>query len=82
MSRSRHQTPIIGNASAASEKYDKQRASQRERKWIGDHLKVHKSTDPDFDLVTHDEHPRSGGFIFAKDGKGYIGKRSPELLRK
>jgi hypothetical protein len=82
MSRSCHHTPIAGHANAKSEKYDKQQAAQRERKWMGDHLKEHAAVAPDFDLVDYDEHPRSGGWIFAKDGKSWMGSQYPKLMRK
>lgn len=82
MSRSRRHTPIIGHTSSESEKYDKQSASRRERKWVADHLKERDATAEDFQSSLTREHPRSGGWTFAKDGKSYIGSRFPKLLRK
>jgi hypothetical protein len=82
MTRSRRHTPIAGHANAKSEGCDKQSAAQRERKWVHDHLNAQAATTADFDLVDYDEHPRSGGWTFAKDGKSWFGSRHPTSMRK
>lgn len=69
MSRSRQHTPIFGHARSASEKDDKQRAAMRVRKFVHDRLKPHAVADDSFDLAEFVEHPRSGQWCFAKDGK-------------
>jgi hypothetical protein len=58
---------------AASEKYDKQMASRRTRRWMDAHVSPHAASADDFDLVSYEEHPRSGGFTFRKDGKVWLG---------
>ena len=73
MSNSRRHTPIAGITCAKSDKEDKRLASKRVRKNLGNLLQPHLARDPDFDLVDYDEHPRSGGWLFSKDGKVYFG---------
>jgi hypothetical protein len=70
MSRS-HRNPFIANAPIESEKADKQRAHQRERKWFHDHLHPNVVQEEDFDIVSFHEHPKSGREIFAKHGKAF-----------
>jgi hypothetical protein len=70
MSRS-HRNPFIANAPIESEKADKQRAHQRERKWFHDHLQPNVVQEEDFDIVSFHEHPKSGRVIFAKHGKAF-----------
>jgi hypothetical protein len=76
LSRSHRHTPIAGHANAKSERYDKQSAAQRERKWVHDHLNAQAATTLGFGLVDYDEHPLSGGWTFAKDGKSWMGSVS------
>ena len=73
MSISRRHTPIAGITCAKSDKEDKRLASKRVRRNLGNQLQLHLASDPDFDLVDYDEHPRSGGWSFSKDGKVYFG---------
>lgn len=81
MSRSRRKTPITGMTNSASEKYDKQAAVRRGRKWVHDHLAAEVAAGADFDLPGY-EHPKSGGFIFAKDGKIWLGhSRRHDVVR-
>jgi hypothetical protein len=82
MSRSRRHMPIIGNTSSKSEKDDKQRAAMRERKRMNDVTKPHLAADADFEIARFAEHPRSGGWIFGKDGKHYLHRPDAKALRK
>ena len=68
MSRSRRKTPIRGITLSDSERDDKQLAAHRERSWVRDRLSPATASDPDFDLPDCD-HPHSGRWHFAKDGK-------------
>jgi hypothetical protein len=79
MSRSRRKTPKVGLSTAASEKDDKAIAHRRARHAIKQALTA--ADDPDV-VLAEPEHPRSGGWIFSKDGKRWIGRRRPKLMRK
>ena len=63
-------------------KDDKQRASMRERKKMKDMTKPHLAVDEDFDVVDYVAHPRSGQWVFAKDGKSYWNRATPKDMRK
>jgi hypothetical protein len=39
---------------------------------LDDSLRPHLASDPDFDLTEFNEHPRSGQWVFGKDGKFYF----------
>ena len=82
MSRSRRHSPIIGNTMSKSEKDDKQRAAMRERKRMSDVIKPYLAVEADFDVVEFTEHPRSGGWSFAKDGKHYLRRQDAKAMRK
>jgi hypothetical protein len=82
MSRSRRHTPILGITLAASEKDDKQRAAMRARKKVHDRLKPRLAGDEDFEIENVVEHPRSGQWTFAKDGKRYWAKATARDMRK
>ena len=84
MSHSRRKTPIVGMTTSDSEKEDKQRAHRRARHTV---KRVVRSAARSPELgdetaLSEPEHPKSGRWTFAKDGKAWIGKRHPELLRK
>ena len=84
MSRSRRKTPIVGMTTSESEKEDKQRASRRARHALkrAVHSAVHTGVTDNVAPLTRGHHPKSGRWIFAKDGKQWIGSRHPKLLRK
>lgn len=82
MSRSRRHTPILGITNSQSEKDDKQRAAMRVRKKVHDRLKPHIACDDDFDIPAVVEHPRSGQWTFARDGKHYWAKATARDMRK
>lgn len=82
MSRSHRHTPISGITLAESEKDDKQWAAMRVRKKVHDRLKPHLAGDEDFDIPAVVEHPRSGQWTFAKDGKYYWAKATARDMRK
>jgi hypothetical protein len=73
MSRSRRNTPIVGLATSASEKTDKVMAHRRLRHAakIAADAAAH---DGDDTPRAESEHPRSGQWTFAKDGKHWIGR--------
>ena len=73
MARSKRKTPKLAITCAESEKDDKRIAARRERARITSKLSVHAAPEPDFDLVEHGEHRRHGHWVFAKDGKYYVG---------
>ena len=73
MTRSKRKTPKLAITCAESEKDDKRIAARRERARITSKLSVHATSEPDFDLFEHGEHPRTGHWVFAKDGKYYAG---------
>jgi hypothetical protein len=73
MTRSKRKTPKLAITGAESEKDDKRIAARRERARITSKLSVHAASEPDFDLFEHGEHPRTGHWVFAKDGKYYAG---------
>lgn len=72
MSRSKRKTPKLGITTAESEKADKVAAHRRTRHAakIAVHVSAHKD---DVGAVAEDEHPRSGQWQFAKDGKRWLG---------
>lgn len=82
MSRSRRNIPIMGITNSTSEKGDKQRAAMRVRKKVHDCLKPHLAGDEDFDFPPLVEHPRSGQWTFAKDGKHFWSKATAREMRK
>ena len=82
MSRSHRHKPIMGITNSKSEKDDKQRASMRERKKMKDRIKTHLAADEDFDVVNYAAHPRSGQWMFAKDGKFYWNRATLKDMRK
>ena len=78
MAHSRKKTPIVGIASADSEKADKQSAHRRERRKVRERL----HTEPDRDLLPH-RRELSDPWSMAKDGKRYVGAHaSKKVLRK
>ena len=81
MSRSFRKTPIIGITTAESEKDDKAKAHRRDRQAVKSSLKTAIAEDSEY-AVQSREHPRSGGFNFAKDGKRWVGARFPKEMRK
>lgn len=81
MSRSFRKTPITGITTAASEKHDKAKAHRRDRQAVKSLLKAAVASDPEH-AAQGREHPRSGQFNFAKDGKQWIGDRFPKEMRK
>jgi hypothetical protein len=80
MSRSRRRTPKVGLSTAESEKDDKARSHRRGRHAMKQML-VTAADDPDV-VPAEPEHPRSGGWTFSKDGKNWIGRRHPKVMRK
>ena len=80
--RSRRKTPKTGMTTAASEKADKRLAAGRVRSWLGSRLDPALAVHDDFDLVPAHEHRRSGQWIFAKDGKIWIGNSNPQDFNK
>lgn len=74
MARSRRKTPIVGIATADSEKAFKAREHRRERRSVATALAA--GEDP--------PEPKAFGNPWAgdKDGKQWIGDRHPHLLRK
>ena len=82
MSHSRRHKPILGITKSKSEKDDKQRASMRERKKMKDKINPHLAADEDFDVVNYAAHPRSGQWVFAKDGKSYWNRVTAKDMRK
>jgi hypothetical protein len=81
MSRSLRNHPFLANSSHESEKTDKQRAHQRERKWFNDHLHPTDATIEDFDIINFHEHPKSGRALFAKNGKAFHGGEMAALRK-
>lgn len=75
MSRSRKRTPKIAFSSSVSEKQDKKRHARAVRR----SAKV--ATGKGEDAVPRD-HPRSGTWTFAKDGKRWVAKPRTKDLRK
>lgn len=75
MSRSRKRTPKIGFSSSVSEKKDKQLYARTVRH----SAKI--ATRKGEDAVPGD-HPRSGTWTFAKDGKRWVAKPRAKDLRK
>ena len=84
MSHSRRKTPIVGFTTSDSEKEDKQRAHRRTRHAVKRVVRsaAHSSEVGEDVALSEPEHPKSGRWTFAKDGKAWIGKRYPKLLRK
>ena len=82
MSRSRRHVPIIGHARSKSEKDDKQRASMIARKRLHNQLSPQTAAVEDFDLQISKDHPRSGQWTFAKDGKSYYKRATEKDMRK
>jgi hypothetical protein len=80
MSRSRRKTPIVGLANSASEKDDKVIAHRRARHAAKIAVAAaHRNGDAE---AVERDHPRSGQWTFGKDGKRWIGRRDPTLMRK
>jgi|GraSoiStandDraft_4_1057263.scaffolds.fasta_scaffold1884296_2 hypothetical protein len=80
MSRSRRSTPIVGLTTSASEKTDKVMAHRRLRHAVK--TAVAATVREDGDAPTAEtEHPRSGQWTFAKDGKRWIGHRDRRLRK-
>ena len=75
MTHSKRKTPKLAITGAESEKDDKRIAARRELARITSKLSVHAASEPDFDLFEHGEHPRTGHWVFAKDGKYYAGSK-------
>lgn len=82
MSRSLRHIQITGITCAKSDKDDKRRAAMRERKKLNDGIKPHTAAGEDFDVADYIEHPRSGQWSFAKDGKVFRQHPWPEMMRK
>jgi hypothetical protein len=77
MSRSHRKTPKFGFTSADSEKADKALAHRQERHAIK--ASLDSALSPDGAKIPH---KRSGGWNFAKDGKGWVDKPGPDRMRK
>lgn len=75
MSRSYRHTPIIGNTTTKSEKRDKQLANRAWRRIVRVCISTGREVLP---LQKEVSNVWGGG----KDGKGWIGNRYPELMRK
>ena len=75
MTRSRRKTPILSMTNAESEKEDKRLAARRQRSLLTSNLRPNVALSEDFDLPGHGEHPRSGQWIFSKDGKHFRGPK-------
>jgi hypothetical protein len=81
MSRSCRKTPIIGFAHSDSEKADKERAHRRTRRSVKSAISITARQDAEV-VPTEPDHPRSGQWNFAKDGKRWVGGRDPKRVRK
>ena len=77
MSRSRKKTPKLATSTSTSEKEDKRRYNREQRHAAKVKLTVTPETPP-----APGEHPRSGTWNFAKDGKRWVDKPKPEQMRK
>jgi hypothetical protein len=73
MSRSRRKTPIVGLTLSKSEKSDKTIAHRRGRRAIKIAVGA-AARDGGEAPQAEKEHPRSGQWTFAKDGKRWIGR--------
>jgi hypothetical protein len=71
MSRSRRKTPKKGITAAASEKADKMNAHRRARRATKVAVEV-EAREGDDGPIAEVEHPRSGSWRFAKDGKHWF----------
>ena len=78
MSRSRRQTPILGNTTARSEKLDKRLANRVLRRQS--RIAIEESDPEDLMMPTQDE--TSSTWSFDKDGKHYIKNPDPKWMRK
>ncbi len=78
MARSIRNSPIFPMTSTTSEKDDKRLAARRERVRVTALLSAHQASDYDFDLSDFNWHPRSGQWLFGKDGKYYGGIKLDE----
>lgn len=80
MSRSRRKTPITGNTTAESEKYDKRLANRAFRAKMKSALKKEKEP------LKNKLESGYSTWDFAKDGKQYLHKETlqkyPDLMRK
>jgi hypothetical protein len=81
MSRSRRKTPIVGLTTSPSEKTDKVIAHRRGRHAVKNSIEVAARAGDDAP-PGEPEHPRSGRWTFAKDGKRWIGQRDRKPMRK
>jgi hypothetical protein len=72
MSRSRRKTPKVAITSAHTEKADKVKAHRRGRHATRIAVQAAAREGEDA-VVADDEHPRSGQWQFAKDGKRWVG---------
>jgi hypothetical protein len=81
MSRSRRHTPKFGMTTATSEKDDKTRAHRRVRR-AGKAAMTDATTEMDNVTPAKTEHPRSGRWIFAKDGKRWSTRPDAKDMRK
>lgn len=77
MARSKRKTPIVGNTTARSEKYDKRAANRRLRAKVRRMVRV---SDGDTILPTMRE--MSDVWDMAKDGKRYVSDIDAEGMRK
>jgi hypothetical protein len=77
MSRSRRKTPKIAMTTALSEKADKVEAHRRTRHAVKVAVQATAQQGEDA-VVAESEHPRSGQWRFAKDGKRWVGKGGPQ----
>ena len=73
MSRSRRKTPMLAITNAKSEKKDKGFAPRRRRSLLTSKFRPNVALSEDFDLPKQGDHPRSGQWTFAKDGKLFRG---------
>ena len=77
MTRSRRKTPKLGFSTSTSEKKDKQRYSRGQRHSAKTKLAAAPDAPPG-----ETEHPRSGTWDFAKDGKRWVKAPGTKAMRK
>lgn len=68
MSRSKRKAPFFPRTTSVSEKDDKRLAHRKERAYARDAL---GQLDHEEEIEPYTEHPRSGQWVFDKDGKTY-----------
>jgi hypothetical protein len=78
MSRSRRHTPICGRTNAASDHPWKKKAARKLRCYVRQAL----HHDPDGDTLIGKRWEVENPWSSLKDGKSWLGKRHPRLMRK